>query len=308
MRLFLEEGAKRPLTAPPAFESDGLPVLSPGGRSIAFTRRQLNTGSVCLLAVDSGRVQCLYGAGAPGGTAGQIGGIAWEADGKGLLYYDKSAMWRMALDGDRVQRVTQVMEGVFTDLTGDRQGRRLAFSKISSDFNIWRTTRDGKRSQKLIASNEEDSEPAFSPNGRQILFRSRRTGSFEIFVGDDDGAHTRQLTRFAGHLGSARWSPDSQWIAFDGYGSASEESAKYTNIYAISAAGGPLRRVHSGFGRQHCTGMVARWTVDLLFAVRWKPAGNLEGAVRGRGACAGGEIRHVRYDRIARRPIPLLHE
>ena len=95
----------------------------------------------------------------------------------------------------------------------------------------------------MIASSEEDSEPAFSPDGRQILFRSMRTGSFELFVCGEDGSHPRQLTRFAGHLGSARWSPDGQWIAFDGHGVPAEKSTKYTNVYVVSAAAGPARQV-----------------------------------------------------------------
>jgi Tol biopolymer transport system component len=243
VRLSLEDGAKHPLTAPPALESDGLPVLSPDGRLIAFTRRTVNTGSVCLLAADNGQARCFYAGGAPGGTAGQIGGIAWEADGKGLLYCDGSAIWRLRIDGNRFGHPAKALEGVFADLTGDRQGRRLAFSKTSSDLNIWRIGHDGKRSEKLIASSAEDSEPAFSPDGRQILFRSRRTGAWEFFVCEQDGSHPRQLTRFGGHLGSGRWSPGGQWIAFDGYGSPAEKSAKFTSIYVISAMGGPVRRV-----------------------------------------------------------------
>jgi serine/threonine protein kinase len=243
VRFFLQDGAKRPLTAPPPLEGDGLPVLSPDGRRFAFTRRQVNTGWLCLLAVDNGQVRCLDVKPGLGGPTGQIAGIAWEADGRGLLYYDKGGLWRQAIDDHRAGHPVKVLEGVFADLTGDRQGRRLAFSKTSSDLNIWRTTRDGKRSEKLIASSEEDSEPAFSPNGRQILFRSMRTGSFEIFVCEEDGSHPRQLTRFAGHLGSARWSPDGQWIAFDGHGVPAEKSTQYTNVYVVSAAGGSARQV-----------------------------------------------------------------
>jgi serine/threonine protein kinase len=244
VRISLRDGAKYPLTTPPALEGDGLPVLSPDSRAIAFTRRMVNSGSLCLLAVDTARTHCFDAGGAPGGTAGQIGGIAWEADGKGLVYCDGSAIWRIGIKGDRFGHPAKVLEGIFNEMTGDRQGRRLAFSKTSTDLNIWRTGRDGKHSEKLIASSAEDSEPAFSPDGRQILFRSRRTGVWEFFICEKDGSHTRQVTRFGGgHLGSGRWSPDGQWIAFDGYGNPGEKSARYTNVYVISASGGPVRRI-----------------------------------------------------------------
>jgi serine/threonine protein kinase/Tol biopolymer transport system component len=258
VRLFLDSREKRPLTHPPRLQADGLPVLSLDGRRIAFTRREVRAGSICLLEVASLQSQCVHRVESTGESVnGMIGGIAWQADGRGLLYADKTAIWRLNLDGRR-PTVTRVLEGSFPFLTGDRQGRRLAFSKTYSDVNIWRNTLDGKHAERLAPSSEEDSEPQYSADASRILFRSRRTGSFEIFTCDPDGGHLLQVTSFGGHLGSPSWSPDGRSIAFDGYGSPADRDVKYTNIYVVPSSGGSARRLTADGGESY----LPAWSPD----------------------------------------------
>jgi Tol biopolymer transport system component len=84
-------------------------------------------------------------------------------------------------------------------------------------------------------------EPQFSPDGKKIVFTSARSGSFGIWVCDRDGLNPINLASFNGtNVGSPRWSPDSRWIAFD------SPKAGNWDIYAISAGGGPMRRVTEG--------------------------------------------------------------
>ena len=65
-----------------------------------------------------------------------------------------------------------------------------------------------------------ESGPAFrgrpSPDGKRIAFVSSRTGPEEIWVANVDGGGMVQLTHLHGPTtGSANWSPDGRWIAFD---------------------------------------------------------------------------------------------
>jgi Tol biopolymer transport system component len=103
--------------------------------------------------------------------------------------------------------------------------------------------RDGTDAAKFIASSGEDSEPAWSPDGKRVLVRSNRSGNHELYSYAADGSGDTQLTRFGGHLGSARWSPDGKWIAFDGRVSASNSGVRHTNIYLVPADGGATRRL-----------------------------------------------------------------
>src|SRR5262249_32022642 len=72
-------------------------------------------------------------------------------------------------------------------------------------------------------------------------FCSNRSGSVEVWICDGEGHNPHQATSFGGLLaGSARWSPDGKWIAFD--------CIKEHNfdVYLISADGGVPRRLTTG--------------------------------------------------------------
>ena len=59
-----------------------------------------------------------------------------------------------------------------------------------------------------------DSDPTWSPNGRQIAFVSRRDGNDELYLMAPDGSGLRRLTNDAGADVTPRWSPDGEWLAF----------------------------------------------------------------------------------------------
>ena len=72
-----------------------------------------------------------------------------------------------------------------------------------------RVARRGCRPQMPDLFDLEDDSPRYSPDGRKIVFVSKRTGSEEL-VADSDGMYAMQLTSIGGPpVGSPRWSPDS---------------------------------------------------------------------------------------------------
>jgi dipeptidyl aminopeptidase/acylaminoacyl peptidase len=128
------------------------------------------------------------------------------------------------------------------------RGNRLAFSESLGDSNIWQYERQNATTASspalfhsprcLICSTVEDDSPRWSPDGRKIVFVSRRTGSEELWVADSDGGYPIQLTSLGTWAnGSPRWSPDGHWIAFDSRNSGNPD------IYVISAQGGAPRQL-----------------------------------------------------------------
>ena len=99
--------------------------------------------------------------------------------------------------------------------------------------------------ERLIASSQEECNPAYSPDGRRIAFESGRSGVNNIWLCDSDGRNPVQLTSFGRRAGTPRWSPDGRRLAFD-----SLEAGDW-NIYVVDADGGAPRRLTPESSQEH---------------------------------------------------------
>ncbi|GAB5403594.1 MAG: S41 family peptidase [Aureliella sp.] len=70
-------------------------------------------------------------------------------------------------------------------------GSHIAFSWIGE---IWSANLDGSNLTRLTNHSASDSQPHFSPDGKQIAFVSQRTGASQIFVMPSDGGAPEQVT------------------------------------------------------------------------------------------------------------------
>jgi Tol biopolymer transport system component len=76
----------------------------------------------------------------------------------------------------------------------------------------------------------------WSPDGKQFLFLSTRTGKSDIWVASVDGT-TRQLTSANNHDYGPVWSPDGSRVAFI------SERGRQRDLWVVAAAGGEAARV-----------------------------------------------------------------
>ena len=259
-QLSLATGEKRALTLS---KLGGRFVPSPDGRQLALERPAASDRvKICVLALGANTEKCLA-------ETLHDTHMAWSPDSRSLLLTNNLGLWRQSLSGGPVMKLA---DGKFDGLVSDPQGRRLAFWRWYSDLNIWRIGTDGTPAAKLIASSREDAEPEYSPDGSKILFRSSRSGNFEMWVCSKDGSNAVQLTSLGGHLEAGAWSPDCCQIVFD----AMTPNDKNVGIWLTLSTGGVARRLtpHEMPANVPSWSRDGRWVYFMHGSGVWKiPAG-----------------------------------
>lgn len=262
--LSIETGARREITHPHAY-FDTLPVFSPDGKWIAFTRNfGFSAREIFVVSANGGAEKQLTFDRQP------TYGAAWTADSREIVFASNrgrggESLWRVPAKGGVPRRVSATLEGSFYPSIS-RQGNQLAYTQSFKDTNVYAFEGPGFNDKRtapgyflerklLINSSHRDDSPSISPQGDRIAFVSKRTGNEEIWACDRSGGSPTQLTFFNGpNTGTPRWSPDGHWIAFDSL------AAGNSNIYIISAQGGSPRQLTTGPGSN--------------FMPSWSPGGN----------------------------------
>ncbi len=85
-----------------------------------------------------------------------------------------------------------------------------------SNSHIWLTSFDGKSDRQITFSQDSESSPRFSPDGKYLAFTSSRPGPAkgnQVWLLDRSGGEATQLTATKGRLQSYEWSPDAKRLA-----------------------------------------------------------------------------------------------
>jgi len=144
---------------------------------------------------------------------------------------------------------------------GERSQRIVFSSNRAGPWRIWCIGPDGSGLRQLSsdAGTEHDVDPAFSPDGKSILFTSTRGGTTGIWRMPRDGGPAERVC----DGDQAEWSPDGGQIVF----------RRQEKILVRQLAGGAERQI-SPKGWPHCSGPA--WSPDgkrIALACRWD-AGN----------------------------------
>lgn len=92
----------------------------------------------------------------------------------------------------------------------------VSLEENKSTSAIWVAATDGKTPPKALTDpkGKKDSSPRWSPDGKQILFESNRSGASQIWAVPAEGGEPKQITTISTGAESAIWSPDGSHIAF----------------------------------------------------------------------------------------------
>ena len=113
----------------------------------------------------------------------------------------------------------------------------LVSSSKDGNWEIYLVQPGTGETKNLTENKAADTEPVWSPDGKQIAFISNREGGPDIWTMKADGSDPKQLTKKQGSCSSLRWSPDGSQIAF-----ASAKSGR-EQIYTADATTGKVTQL-----------------------------------------------------------------
>jgi Tol biopolymer transport system component len=198
---------------------------APNGSRLAFVYSSNSLVDVLRVTDSAGDVHDIVshgGASAPGG----ISSPTWSPDSSTIAYigidnnYGTQFIYTIPAAGGTEQRL-------FPTTPADQQNRRgevfrglawgkthiLFVSNLTGASEIWRLNSDGTGPLQLTSDKTEDGAPAWSPDGKQFAYYSKRANGYQIMVANADGSGAHQLTNTANNW-TPVWSPDGNWIAF----------------------------------------------------------------------------------------------
>ena len=229
---------------------DGESDLSPDGSKIVFASdREEQTYHIYVVNVDgSGLVKLTNEA------AGDLS-PRWSPDGKRVAFSRVGAIYVMDSDGTNVQKVTEPKPetdappceaGGFLG-TWSPDGKQLTFYAASATRGLGQVCIvDVDGSNLTVVASEPPGyhvEPAWSPDGEWIAYRSIRDDNHEIYIVKPDGTSETNLTNHPATDIEPDWSPDSEWIVF-----SSDRSGSF-DLYIMRADGSDLARVTTSSGK-----------------------------------------------------------
>jgi eukaryotic-like serine/threonine-protein kinase len=206
--------------------SDGIsharPRWSPDGKKLVFQNIEPTKFDVRVFVLSSGKSIWITNDGVPDFNP------VWSPSGAYIYFSSHRGgginIWRTAVspEGTPIRAPQQLTIGAGQDveIAISRDGKRLAFSIVRQNAEIWRlsvspdTGRPLGMPQEVITTTREDSRGAWSPDGKMIAFNSDRAGKMHIWLHSLTDGRSRQLTSGVGGDFQANWSPDGKQIAF----------------------------------------------------------------------------------------------
>lgn len=206
------------------FVRAGEGYFSPDGTKIIFQAEEketgnpfyqiftqdLKTGSFRRISPGNGRTTC----------------AAFNPNGKKLIFASShlDPETKKHQEAEYQQRIEDMKKGIHRRYTWD----------FDPYMEIFESDLDGGHLKNLTNSKGYDAEGSFSPDGKQIVFCSKRDGHLNLFIMDADGSNPRQITKTKDcYNGGPFFSPDGKKVIFR----SDRKEKDRLQLYVINADG-----------------------------------------------------------------------
>ena len=198
---------------------DDYPTWSPDGKQIAFSSNRDGAFHIFVMNADGGNVRQLTVGGAWDTTP------SWSPDGKRIAFASDRG-WRfqiytISVDGSDLRVVsTHPHSSYFPSWSPD--SRYLVYQTYRDqsvfqdddanqdrDYELFISDAQGNLVRQLTNNRSQDVRPAWSPDGKRIVFASDRSqpGDYQLYVMDAGGDGTTQVTTGPDTFLAPRWAP-----------------------------------------------------------------------------------------------------
>ncbi len=117
------------------------------------------------------------------------------------------------------------------------------------NIKIYSSNIDGSNQKLLTDAPDYNAEGSYSPDGKQIVFCSKRDGHLNLYIMDADGSNARQLTKTKDcYNGGPFFSPDRKRVIFR----ADRQKKDALQLYVINADGTGERQLTDNDGVNWC--------------------------------------------------------
>jgi len=186
--------------------------------------------------------------------------------------------WKIAIsdiDGRNIRRVTMDPHYAY-DPTWSNDGKKLTYRRIVNNggpyfrgqADIFQINIDGSGNRNLSKTPDGgDRKPAYSPDGKQIIYDSFAGDDGEqlwLMLMDADGKNLHRIKSQSDSMFAPSWSPDGQWVAH-----LRAEKEGYIDVWVMKADGSEARNLTMSKtrGLSKANGKIRHWQYDTNWSL-----------------------------------------